>query len=159
MNKISSKISYVIITFFLGAIILSFALTGFTGFNSIGDSVGNVNGTPISINEYRNTLNAELKRFSQMFGGKDLSNQQIRQFRIKEGVINRLVQQKLIQNLAKDMKLDSGLDEIKAEIKNTPYFLTDKKFDVRKYKAVLAQNKYSPSKYEVLVQNDIQDNF
>ena len=155
MNKISSKISYVIITFFLGAIILSFALTGFTGFNSIGDSVGNVNGTPISINEYRNTLNAELKRFSQMFGGKDLSNQQIRQFRIKEGVINRLVQQKLIQNLAKDMKLDSGLDEIKAEIKNTPYFLTDKKFDVRKYKAVLAQNKYSPSKYEVLVQNDI----
>lgn len=155
MNKFSSKISYIIITFFLGAIIVSFALTGFTGFNSTGDSVGNVNGTPITINEYRNTLNAELQRFSQMFGGKDLSNQQIRQFRIKEGVINRLVQQKLIQNLAKDMKLDSGLDEIKDEIKNTPYFLTDKKFDVRKYKAILSQNKYTPAKYEELVQNDI----
>jgi peptidyl-prolyl cis-trans isomerase D len=134
---------------------VSFALTGFTGFNSTGDSVGSVNGTPISINEYRNTLNSELKRFSQMFGGKDLSNQQIRQFRIKEGVINRLVQQKLIQNLAKDMKLDAGQDEIKEEIKKTPYFLTDKKFDVRKYKAILSQNKYTPAKYEELVTNDI----
>ncbi len=148
MNKI-------IITFFLGAIIVSFALTGFTGFNSTTDSVGSVDGNPISINEYRNTLNGELQRFSQMFGGKDLTNQQIRQFRIKESVINRLVQQKLIQNLAQDMKLDAGLDEIKAEIKKSPYFLTDKKFDVRKYKAILAQNNYSPTKYEELVQNDI----
>lgn len=155
MNRFSSKISYVIITLFLGAIMISFALTGFQGFNSTTDAVGKVDGSSISISEYRNTLNGELRRFAQMFGGKDLSSQQIRQFRIKEGVLNKLVQQKLIQNLAKDMNLDAGLEEIKAEIKKSPIFLTGEKFDVNKYKAILIQNQLSPTKYEELVQNDI----
>lgn len=155
MNKFSSKISYIIITFFLGAIVVSFALTGFQGFNASSDAVGKVDGTPITITEYRNTLNAELSRFAQMFGGRDLNAAQIRQFRIKEGVLNKLVQQKLIQNLAKDMKLDSSLDEIKDNIKKSPIFLTNEQFDVNKYKAILSQNQFSPAKYEELVQNDI----
>jgi peptidyl-prolyl cis-trans isomerase D len=155
MNKFQSKTSYVIITFFLGAIMVSFALTGFDGFNSSQGAVGTVDGEPITYTEYQNAYNQELTRFSQMFGGKSLTNQQIRQFRIKEGVINRLVQQKLILNLAKDMNLDAGRKEIKEEIKKTPYFLTDKKFDVRKYRALLAQNNFAPAKYEELISNDL----
>ncbi len=155
MNKFQSKTSYVIITFFLGAIMVSFALTGFDGFNSSQGAVGTVDGEPITFSEYQNAYNQELARFSQMFGGKALTNQQIRQFRIKEGVINRLVQQKLILNLAKDMNLDAGETEIKEEIKKTPYFLTDKKFDVNKYRALLAQNNFAPAKYEELIANDI----
>ena len=157
MNKFQSKTSYVIITFFLGAIMLSFALTGFEGFNSSQGSVGSVNGEAISFADYQRSYNQELNRFSQMFGGKNLTPQQIRQFRIKEGVINRLVQQRLILDLAKKMKLDAGTKEIKDEIKKAPYFLTNKKFDVNKYKALLSQNNYSPSKYEELVSNDISN--
>ena len=155
MNKFQSKTSYVIITFFMFAIILSFALTGFDGFNSTSGAVGSVDGEPITVSEYQNTYNQELARFSQMFGGKSLTSQQIRQFRIKEGVLSRLVQQKLILNLAKKMKLDAGQSEIKEEIKKSPYFLTNKKFDVNKYRALLAQNNFTPAKYEVLVSNDL----
>lgn len=155
MNKFSSKISYVIVTFFMGAIIVSFALTGFQGFSSSADAVATVDGTAISINEYNQMLNSQIQRYSQYFGGKSLTAQQIRQFRVKESTLQTLVQQKLMQNLAGDMKFDSSETEMKQEIKKTPFFLTDGKFDVRKYKAILARNNYSPSKYEVVVKNEI----
>lgn len=155
MNKFSSKVSYIIVTFFIGAIIISFALTGFQGFSSSANAVATVDGTPITVNEYNQTLNAQIQRYSQYFGGKQLTAQQIRQFRIKEATIQTLVQQKLIQNLAKNMKFDSSETEMKAEIKKTPFFLTDGKFDLRKYRAILSQNNYSPSKYEEVVKNEI----
>jgi peptidyl-prolyl cis-trans isomerase D len=155
MNKFQSKTSVVIITFFLFAIMVSFALTGFEGFNSSQGAVATVDGEQITASEYQGAYNQELNRFTQMFGGKSLTNQQIRQFRIKENVIQRLVQQKLILGLAKDMKLNAGISEIKDEIKKSPYFLTDKKFDVRKYRALLSQNNFTPAKYEEVVSNDI----
>jgi peptidyl-prolyl cis-trans isomerase D len=155
MNKFQSKTSVVIITFFLFAIMVSFALTGFDGFNSTQGAVATVDGKNITASEYQGVYNQELNRFTQMFGGKSLTSQQIRQFRIKENVIQRLVQQKLILGLAKNMKLNAGTTEIKDEIKKSPYFLTDKKFDVNKYRALLAQNNFTPSKYEEVVSNDI----
>lgn len=155
MNKFSSKVSYVIVTFFIAAIIISFALTGFQGFNSSTGAVAMVDSTPIGIGEYNRMLNAQIERYSQYFGGKNLTQQQIRQFRIKESTLQTLIQQKLIQNLAVEMKFDSGEKEMKEEIKKTPFFLTDGKFDVRKYKAILGRNNYSPSKYEEVVKNEI----
>jgi peptidyl-prolyl cis-trans isomerase D len=155
MTKFQSKTSVVIITFFLFAIMISFALTGFDGFNSTQGAVASVDGEQITASEYQGAYNQELNRFTQMFGGKSLTNQQIRQFRIKENVIQRLVQQKLILGLAKNMKLSAGTAEVKDEIKKSPYFLTDKKFDVRKYRALLGQNNFSPAKYEEVVSNDI----
>ena len=155
MNKFSSKVSYVIVTFFMAAIIISFALTGFQGFNSSADAVATVDGTPITVSEYNSVLNAQMERYSQFTGGKPLTAQQIRQFGIKRMALQTLVQQKLIQNLAKDMKFDSSETEMKEEIKKTPFFLTDGKFDVRKYKAILGRNNYSPSKYEEVVKSEI----
>lgn len=155
MNKFSSKVSYVIVTFFIAAIIISFALTGFQGFNSSTGAVAMVDNTPISISEYNRMLNAQVQRYSQYFGGKNLTAQQIRQFRIKESTLQTLIQQKLIQNLALEMKFDSGEKEMKEEIKKTPFFQTDGKFDVRKYKSILASNRYSPSKYEEIVKSEI----
>ena len=148
MNKITEKLSYFAVSLILGAIIISFALTGFQGFNSSSGSVANVDGTPITIEEYNRTLNAQINRYSQMFGGKSLTSQQIKQFRIKEGVLNSLVQQKLMVNLADELKLDVSQEQIKEEIKTAPFFQTNNKFDVNKYKGLLAANGFTPQKYE-----------
>lgn len=156
MNKFSSKISYIIITMFMGAIIVSFALTGFQDFNTNTNAVADVDGTPITIREYQRALDAQTKRFSQMFGGKSLSSQQIKQFRIKENVINNLVQQKLMLNFANDLELNASQSEIKNSIKTSEFFKTGGKFDVTKYKNLLNANGYSPSKYELLVADDMK---
>ena len=90
MNKFSSKISYIIVTFFMGAIIVSFALTGFQGFSSSADAVATVDGTSITISEYNQMLNSQIQRYSQYFGGKTLTAQQIKQIRDKKKNIHKV---------------------------------------------------------------------
>lgn len=150
MKNFSGKISYFFITFLLGAIIISFALTGFQGFNSSSGAVANVDGTPVTIEEYNRALNSELNRYAQYFGGKSLSSKQIRQFRLKENVLNRLVQEKVMLNLAHRLELKTSTAEVKKEIKSAPFFQTNKQFDVNRYKSLLNANSLTPSKYEQL---------
>lgn len=155
MNKFSSKVSWIIITFFIGAIIISFTLTGFQGLTSASNSVATVDGTSIGVEEYRRILDMKVARYSQMFGGKSLTSQQIKQFGIREQALRELVTQKLVMNFAVDMGLDVGQKEVKEVIKNLPYFKTGDKFDVNKYKQLLAANRMSPSKFEQSTEEEL----
>lgn len=154
INKVTSKISYVILTFFIVAIIVSFALTGFEGFNASSGSVAKVDGEPITLREYNNVLTQELQRYAQIFG-KDLTNQQIQQFRIKENALRNLVQQQLLTNYAKEIGLNASPSETKERIKKLDYFQTSGKFDVNKYRGLLAANQLSPSGFEEMISQEI----
>jgi peptidyl-prolyl cis-trans isomerase D len=145
MNKITGKVSNIIIAFFIGAIIISFALTGFSGFNNTANSVGNVDGNPITIAEYNNAFNMQLQRYTQIFK-KDLTAQQIRQFRVKENALNELINKKVMVNYAQELNLKTANEEIKESIKELPYFKTNDKFDVNKYKSLLTANNLTPCK-------------
>lgn len=152
-NKFTGKVSYVILTFFMAAIIVSFALTGFQGFGSSANSVAKVDGEPITIREYNNIVQQEMQRYSQIFG-KDLTGQQIKQFRIKENALRGLVQQQLMANFASQLGIQAGQAEVKDRIKNLDYFQTGGKFDVRKYKALLAGNQLNPATFEEMISEE-----
>lgn len=154
--KFTSKVSKYVVGFFMAAIIISFILTGFQGFLGSPDSVAKVDGHSVSMREYQGLLQAELDRFSQIFGGKPLTNQQIRQFRIKENVINQLVQKALLVNLADKMNMTPGSEEVKATIKELPYFQTQGKFDVSRYKGLLQANSLTPTGFEESIKNDLK---
>lgn len=132
----------------MAAIVISFAFTGFTGFSSSTGAVAEVGSEEITITEYQRTYNAELQRFSQIFGGNSLTAAQIKQFRIKEGALNRLVQQKLVLVLANEMDINVSTEEVKADIKQAEYFLTGGKFDVNKYRSLLKANGLTPTAFE-----------
>ncbi|MCT4642052.1 MAG: SurA N-terminal domain-containing protein [Bacteriovoracaceae bacterium] len=155
--KFKSTTSYVLITFFMFAIVVSFALTGFNGFNA-STGVASVDGTPISQTEFQRAYNAEIQRYTQMFGGKNLTAAQIRQFGIKQGALRRLIQQKLILNFAKNSGYVASKDEVKKDIKSAPYFQTNKNFDIGKYKNILKANGFTPQKYESLTQDSLIQN-
>ena len=72
--QIKSTASYLLITFFMAAIIISFAFTGFTGFSDSTGSIAQVGSQKVSIREYQRAYNAELQRFAQIFGGKPIEN-------------------------------------------------------------------------------------
>ena len=110
MNRLTGKVSNLIVAFFMGAIIISFALTGFSGFNNTANSVGKVDGNPITIREYQNAYNQQIQNYTRMFG-KDLTAQQIRQFRIRENVLNQLITRKVMTNYALNNGLESAEDE------------------------------------------------
>lgn len=154
INKMTGKVSYLVATLFIAAIIVSFALTGFQGFGSSANSVATVDGEPITIREYNNVVNQELNRYSQIFG-KDLTGQQIKQFRIKENALRNLVQQQLMANFAADIGLKASQAEVKDRIKDLEYFKTNEKFDVNKYKQLLAANNLTPAGFEEMIKEEI----
>ena len=157
-NAFASKMSYFILTFIFLVIIASFLFSGFDKFSSMGGSknVASVDGTPITTKEYQIALNRQVEFFNQMMGGKGISQKQLEEMGIKQSVLNGLIQQKLIGNLAEQMRLVVSLDEIKNEIKNLPYFKRNEQFDVNLYRNVLQSNGYTPTQFEELIGNDLK---
>ena len=97
MNKISNKLSYFAVAFIMAAIIISFVLTGFQGFGTNPDQVAVVGDTPITVNEFNQAYNMQMNRYAQMFGGKSLTNQQIKMLRLKEQTLQGLISQNHIR--------------------------------------------------------------
>ncbi len=157
-NAFASKMSYFILTFIFLVIIASFLFSGFDKFSSMGGgkNVASIDGTPITTKEYQIALNRQVEFFNQMMGGKGISQKQLEEMGIKQSVLNGLIQQKLIGNLAEQMRLIVSLDEIKNEIKNLSYFKRNEQFDVNLYRNVLQSNGYTPTQFEELIGNDLK---
>ena len=151
-NAVANKVSYFILTFIFLIIIASFLFSNFDNF-SLGSSqqVASVDGTPVTTKEYSNAFNRQLEFYNQMMGGSGMTQKQIEEMRVKESVLNELIQQKLVLNTADQIGLVVSLDEIKSEIKSMSYFKTNDQFDVNRYKNMLQGNGYVPSQFEELV--------
>ncbi len=158
MKSISNKFSYIAISVIFGAIIISFVMTGFQGFNNTAGQVANVDGTPITSREYNQALQFTINRYTQILKTKSLSNQQIRQFRLRESTLQNLIRQKLVLNFARDLNFDAGKKAIKNEIKEYKMFQTADQFDVTKYKQLLQANRLTPTKFEEDIIKQIKSN-
>jgi peptidyl-prolyl cis-trans isomerase D len=143
-------------TVIIGFVIVSFMFTGYQGFSTSSDTVAVVDGTPIKVDEFRNEYQRQVQFYSQFFGGKNLTPQQIKQFGVENAALKNLIGRKLIYNLAEDADFAAGKNELAEVIKKQPYFQTDNNFDVNKYKALLAANNFTPSQYEELMGTDLK---
>ncbi len=157
MNKTftSKAATFILSTIFL-VIIVSF-LFGDYGQNGGVPSrqdVATVNGLTVSPREFQMRLQQQVDFFAQMMGGQ-LTAQQIQQMGIKETVLSGIIQQKLLLSHGEEMGLALSTEEIKDEIKRLPYFLTNERFDVSKYRGLLGANGYTPTQFEEMVGQDI----
>lgn len=156
-NAFASKMSYFILTFIFLIITASFLFSGFDNFSmGGGKNVATVDGTPITTKEYQIALNRQVEFFNQMMGGKGMTQKQLEEMGIKQSVMNGLIQQKLISNTADSLGFIVSLEEVKAEIKNLPYFKTNEQFDVNLYRNVLQANGYTPTQFEELISGDLK---
>jgi len=159
-SAFANKMSYFVLTFIFLIIIASFLFSGFDKFSldGLGKNVATVDGTPITSKEYQMAIRRQIEFFNQMMGGKDagLTSKQLEEMGIKQSVLNSLIQQKLMLNMAQDMKILISLDEIKNEIKEMPFFKTQNRFDVNLYRNMLQSNGYIPTQFEELVGNDLK---
>lgn len=154
-KKFSGKVTTFVMTFVIALIIVGFLFSSLSGYNapSVKD-VANVGGTPITAREFQGLLARQIDFYAQMTG-KQLTQNDVEQMGIKNRVLENLIQQKLIFNQAKDAGLAVGENELKDEIKNLPYFKTNEKFDVSKYRGLLQQNGYTPTQFEDLITEEI----
>ena len=149
--------------------IISGAIIGFIGFVFVvsgvfnpkstrglheGAVAGTVNGDPISLTEYNRALNQRLEFFKNLGGGK-ISDEQLKQFRVKESVFNDLVRRKLMVQEAKKQGLQASDEEVRDRIREIPAFQKDGNFDKTTYKQVLEANQYNAGSFERMVREDI----
>ncbi len=155
-NAFASKVSYFILTTLFLVITASFLFSNFDKF-SMGSSkdVATVDGTPITIKEFQTALSRQVEFFNQMMGGQ-MTEKQLQEMGVKTSVLDNLIKQKLVLNLADRMGFVVSLDEVKNEIKNMPYFKTKEQFDVNLYRNALQANGYTPAQFEELVGNDLR---
>jgi len=144
-----NKTAGVFATVLIGIIILAFMFTGYQQFEHGGSvtNVGSVNGMPIKPEEYNNEYNRQVEFYKQIMGG-EVSSKQLESFKIKDMVIKNIVQRKLLTRFAKDFGAFPAEEEVKAEIKTLPYFLTNGQFDIARYKAILSANRLTPLEFE-----------
>jgi parvulin-like peptidyl-prolyl isomerase len=157
LTWIREKFGKTIIGLIVGLLALVFVFYGV--FNpKTGRDVGvagTVNGDPITMAEYDRAYKRQLEMFKNMMGGANLSDAQLRQFRIGEGVFNDLVRQRImVQEAEKQGNVPSD-EEVRDQIRQIPAFQLAGKFDLNAYKATLDQNSYTPASFETMLRQDL----
>src|SRR5689334_4439720 len=72
-----------------------------------GAVAGTVNGDPISISEFNRELSRRVEYFKNLTGGK-LTEEQMKMFRLREGVFQELVNRKLLSQEAHHIGLTAS---------------------------------------------------
>ncbi len=143
------------ITAFIGLIIVSFMFTGYQSFTGSPDTVAKIGDYRVNVSEYQQEMNRQMATFRRLFG-KELTSVQIKRMKIKESALNNLVSRKLMLIFADEVGVFPSSKQVKEEIKKLPYFLTNDKFDINRYKAVLAQNNLTPTRFEEDIKESVK---
>ena len=119
-------------------------------------TAGEVNGETISYSEFSRALNQRVDFFKNMMGGK-ISEEQLEQFHVREAVFQDLTQRKILVQMARKEGFYPSSEQIREQILSMEVFKKDGHFDKVQYKTVLAQNQYTPTRFEELVGQDIME--
>lgn len=126
----------------LGFIILTFAVAGIGSYNnSVDNSVADVNGEKISQDEFNKAYQAQRNRMAQQFGEmfETLSADPSYMSNFRNGVVDNLINQKLVDQNSESLAIRVADQRIKSTIRNMPEFQVDGVFDNNRYLAMINQ--------------------
>jgi len=126
----------------LGLIILTFAVAGVGSYtNSVDTSVATVNGEAISQQAFNKAYQAQRGRMAQQFGEMfdTLSNDANYMANFRQGVLDNLINEKLIDQNSEALAIRVSDLRLKETIRQMPEFQVDGAFDNNRYLAVINQ--------------------
>ncbi|WP_085299097.1 SurA N-terminal domain-containing protein [Cognaticolwellia mytili] len=126
----------------LGFIILTFAVAGIGSYsNSVDTSVADVNGEKISQDEFNKAYQAQRNRMAQQFGDmfETLSADASYMSNFRQGVLDNLINQKLVDQNSDALAIRVADERIKDTIRNMAEFQVDGTFDNNRYLAMINQ--------------------
>jgi peptidyl-prolyl cis-trans isomerase D len=115
-----------------------------------GTKVAVVNGEPITGVEYRKAYGEMLSALQRQYGNM-WSDSLVEVFNLKERALQGLIDERLMSQEARRIGLRVTEDEVRSEIMAYPAFQYQGRFDERRYRAVLEQNRMSPEDFEATV--------
>lgn len=137
-----------LIKIILGAIVVVFVFWGVGSFSNRGaGQVAVVNGEPIRVEEYNEAYNRLLEQIKQRYGNQ-LNDEMLKMLQIKKQTMDQLIEKKLLLAEARRLHFKVSDEDLAANIKAFPAFQDNGRFDNRRYRAVLAQNRLTPEAFE-----------
>lgn len=157
ISTIRSKFGPLIVGLIIAFIAVVFIFTGILPSTSqVTDAqfAGEVNGEPITLTEFNRELARRVEFFKGMFGG-EIKEEQLKAFRVREGVFQEIVNRKLmVQQAEREGRLPSD-EQIRDEILKIEAFKKNGNFDKIQYRQLLEANGYTTSSFEKLVRDDL----
>ncbi len=142
-----------------GIIIVSFILTGVSGYLIGGGNnfAAKVNGQEISRGQFENAFNSERNRMQQQLGDQysELAANEGYMKTLRQQVLNRLVDEALLDQYSRELKLNISDDQVKQAIFATPAFQVDGKFDNNRYNAIVNQMGMTADQYAQALRNQL----
>ncbi|NOU50726.1 peptidylprolyl isomerase [Pseudoalteromonas sp. JBTF-M23] len=146
----------------LGVVILSFALAGIGGYlgQTTEQPVAEVNGVKISQTEFARAYQNERARLEQQFGEyfTQISADPAYMARIRQGVVDRLVQQELQNQLAAELGLRVSDEQVKDAILEMSYFQVGGQFSNDRYLQLIRQMNFQPDSFREYLREEMTRN-
>ncbi|TLX45506.1 peptidylprolyl isomerase [Pseudoalteromonas phenolica] len=143
----------------LGLVILSFALAGIGGYlgQTTEQPVAEVNGVQISQTEFSRAFENERARLEQQFGEyfAQIAADPNYMAQIRNGVIDRLVQQELQNQLALQLGLRVSDEQVKQAIVEMPYFQVAGQFNNDAYLRAIRQMNFQPDTFREFLREEM----
>ncbi|MEB6380523.1 peptidylprolyl isomerase [Leclercia adecarboxylata] len=159
MDSLRTAANSLVLKIIFGIIIVSFILTGVSGY-LIGGSANyaaKVNDQEISRGQFENAFAGERNRMQQQLGDRfsELAANEGYMKNLRQQTLNRLIDEALLDQYARDLGLSISDDQVKKAIFATPAFQNDGKFDNTRYTAIVNQMGMTPDQYAQALRNQL----
>lgn len=132
----------------LGAIVIVFVFWGVGSYRSRQTGrVADVNGTIITLNDYRNAYTNLVEQARQSFGN-NLNDELIKALQLRKRALDQLVDRTLMLQEAEKLKIQVSDQELAQTIKNISAFQIAGVFNNQRYLNMLSRSKLSPETFE-----------
>ncbi|QRG78135.1 peptidylprolyl isomerase [Citrobacter sp. R56] len=159
MDSLRTAANSLVLKIIFGIIIVSFILTGVSGY-LIGGSdnyAAKVNGQEISRGQFENAFNNERNRMQQQLGDQfsELAANESYMKTLRQQTLNRLIDEALLDQYSRELKLNISDEQVKQAIFATPAFQVDGKFDNNRYNAIVNKMGMTADQYAQALRNQL----
>ena len=143
-KKSKGWVAYLIV----GIITVPFALFGIQQYvgGSANSVIAVVDGEDITVNTYYQQLNTQQRNLQQQLGSSYSAEID---YALRQTLIDTLINEKLLENFFKSMKLVTLDEEVRSSIQSNPVFQVDGIFSEDRYMQILRLNNFTPLSYEL----------
>ena len=162
MDNLRTATNSVVLKVIFGIIIVSFILTGVSGYLIGGGNnyAAKVNGQEISRGQFENAVASERNRMQQQMGDQfsELAANENYIKTMRQQVLSRLVDEALLDQYAKELGLGISDEQVRKAIFATPAFQNEGKFDNTRYNALVNQMGMTADQYAQALRNQLTTN-
>ena len=159
MDSLRTAANSLVLKIIFGIIILSFILTGVSGYLIGGSSnyAAKVNGQEISRGQFENAFAGERNRMQQQLGDQfsELAANEGYMKTLRQQTLNRLIDEALLDQYAKKLGLGISDEQVKKAIFSTQAFQSNGKFDNARYNSIVNQMGMTADQYAQALRNQL----